>query len=276
MDSDKQTEQVECKDCHNLDNRVARMKSCGIEVDHPKGLDLADKQDYFRNGHLCKGKELQNLISKTITQHRSKTNRVTYAQDDEFLDQEDLEKRFENKPIALKGIYDNAESFVCEKTKIKMWAVPKYTKREINDDEIVEKRQRSFESEFQIAKVARPKKKPKMVEDREEKVAKGRIEAFQKMWEKATEVRHELEAVLLEANGEDVKSQLPAKTFSKGTDLIKKFEQCDIFVNALATSKRAKPSATKEFAVNAAHCKKEGSAMAKALTYMLSTMRSDE
>ncbi|CAL1165746.1 unnamed protein product [Cladocopium goreaui] len=88
-----------CRSCHNVRSAINRMtKNHGTLVkDFFKVTGDRLEAFYKEHGHL-RGEDLRSKVEEVVTDWKTQTTRFEFNQDAEYLDEDDIKKRYEHKP----------------------------------------------------------------------------------------------------------------------------------------------------------------------------------
>ena len=117
-----------CRSCHNVRSAINRMtKNHGTLVkDFFKVTGDRLEAFYKEHGHL-RGEDLRSKVEEVVTDWKTQTTRFEFNQDAEYLDEDDIKKRYEHKPEVAENILRNGKRFFCPVKKILLYADPKYS-----------------------------------------------------------------------------------------------------------------------------------------------------
>ena len=105
----------------------------------------------------CFGNNLELVLNETITQSKMNKAISSFDQNSQFLDEDDLQKEYKDKPSQLASIKMNAFKFECPVRKVWLWQNPSYAMN-LREEEVTEEtRKREISRDQRI----RPEKKPK-------------------------------------------------------------------------------------------------------------------
>ena len=65
---------------------------------------------YKEHGHL-RGEDLRSKVEEVVTDWKTQTTRFEFNQDAEYLDEDDIQKRYEHKPEVAENILRNGKRF---------------------------------------------------------------------------------------------------------------------------------------------------------------------
>eukprot|EP00435_Cladocopium_sp_Y103_P029051 s2101_g7.t1 len=126
----KSAEVRRCRSCHNIRAAINRLiKNHGNLVKDFSKV-TGDKLTAFYQDHPhLRVEDLRLKVEELVTDWKTPTTRFEFSQDEEYLDEIDLGKKYADKPDVLQNFLLNSKRFSCLVKKQAMYADPKYTAR---------------------------------------------------------------------------------------------------------------------------------------------------
>ncbi len=126
----KRPEARRCKSCHNIKSALNRLatKHGNLVKDFTKVEGTKLQAFYQAHGHL-RGEGLRVKVEELVQDWKTSTTRMEFEQEGEFFDEEDLRKKYHDRPETLSNILQNARTFFCPVKRTTMYADPKYKAR---------------------------------------------------------------------------------------------------------------------------------------------------
>jgi hypothetical protein len=146
-----------CLPCHRLYSRAGRiLKRLNLKSDW-SDISKESRTGFMLKATNCFGSNLELMLNETITQFKMNKAVSSFDQNSQFLDEDDLNKEYKDKPSQLASIKMNAFKFECPVRKVWLWQNPSYTMN-LREEEVTEEtRKREISRDQRI----RPEKKPK-------------------------------------------------------------------------------------------------------------------
>lgn len=126
----KRPEARRCRSCHNVRSAINRLaaKHGNLVKDFTKVEGPKLQAFYEAHGHL-RGEGLRVQVEEVVQDWKTSTTRMEFEQEGEFLEEEDLRKKYHDRPETLRNILQNARTFFCPVKKLTLYADPKYKAR---------------------------------------------------------------------------------------------------------------------------------------------------
>jgi len=152
----KQKEIQRCRKCHNLRARVNRI-CCkhGDLAEDWSSLSDQSKREFYQQCQDQAGEMLLLRMQETIVDCTRKSSSVTFEGTGKFIDEEDLDKKYKDKPTQLQAIKAHTRTMCCPVRKVKLYEDPEFTLTVADEDFRSEEKKRKAE----FAHKAEPKKK---------------------------------------------------------------------------------------------------------------------
>jgi len=149
-----------CNPCNALRSRIHRMK--GVRGDLVEGyaeMDGEDKKEFHTASEKLFGQALKHQLTTSIEMFRRKTVLTKFSSEGDFLDEEDLDKKYANKPDQKAAIMANAQTFIHPVREVRVWQDVNFTGTHTEEQEQTGTLKRVAEHE----QVVKPKAKAKQI-----------------------------------------------------------------------------------------------------------------
>ena len=90
-------------------------------------MSKEDKAEFFKKNHQLCGDGLKAAITVSTESVFKKTRSNSFAANDEWMDEDDLEAKFRAKPNQLENVKAHAKTMICPVRNCTLYAVPSYT-----------------------------------------------------------------------------------------------------------------------------------------------------
>lgn len=175
---------MRCKKCHALRARIDRLVTRRGELAEWSSVAEEDKRAFYQECESKCGQELLMRMQETILHSTKKTSLAQFTTTGVFLDMEDLERKYKDKPEQLAEIIKNTRKMQCPLKKITLYEDLEYQSKLADSEERVEERKRKME--FTEAPRPRAKGKAKVKAERSREENKLSATSKKKLNKKST------------------------------------------------------------------------------------------
>ena len=117
-----------CNPCNSLKSRLHRACLVGFDAKGAfSNFSKTQKQEWFRKNHDTLGTDIPATFNEVVKHTQAKESRNAFIGNGDFMDLEDLEIKYKNKPKQLAAIVRNARSFYCDIRETMLYEDVKYT-----------------------------------------------------------------------------------------------------------------------------------------------------
>lgn len=124
----KRPEARRCRCCHNVRSAINRLasKHGNLVKDFTK-VEGPKLQAFYEAHGSLRGENLRVKVEEVVQDWKNSTTRVEFNQVGNYMDEEDLKKKYADKPEDLKNILLNARTFWCPVKKKTLYSDPEYS-----------------------------------------------------------------------------------------------------------------------------------------------------
>jgi len=150
------SEQMQCSDCLGIKNRVQYLARKTPSLRGAlKPLSREERQQWMAKNNKLVGEDLAKMLHQTCAQTSLTKQVAEFKADGQFVDYEEAEKQFKDKPEQWESIKLHAQTHRCPVRGVDMYWIPKFSMSLANSEVDTEERKRKLETS---AKMAAPKK----------------------------------------------------------------------------------------------------------------------
>ena len=111
-----------CVKCNRLSARVYKITAASMELSTSCGaLTREERQDFFLENAALMGKDLVKAITNTVSLSYTDEQIDGFLANGKWLDEEDLDEKYKNKPAQLAEIKKRARTFVHPTRQVKLY-----------------------------------------------------------------------------------------------------------------------------------------------------------
>ena len=226
--------QWRCDDCSRVLSRVRRMQTSGALASEYHDLTKEQKEQFMQTAMDLFGDDINKAIHDVYECTTTNTDTYNARRSDEYLEYDDAEKKYKDRPDVWEHILDNADQFTCDVTSITYIGIPRYSALHDHSHKKEETRKRTIQSD----RLVKAGKKPRVIKapgaKGEGKGGKGEkmITLSERQTkdrdtteQKITEACVELEATIMHANAPEIKSEIPPKFLASATGMANGFKE---------------------------------------------------
>jgi len=165
-DTHEPGDQFRCLDCHKATPRISRLVKAEGWGDDFKALSKENRVKFMLQAKTSFGCDLAKLVSLSMTQMHHDSRMKAFTKGGGYVDEEDLNEKYKNKPAQLAAIKANANAFDCPIRLTKLYQDPEYALKDEHREEAVQTLKRQADSKVTVKsqKEAKTAKKPKAIE----------------------------------------------------------------------------------------------------------------
>lgn len=167
---------IRCKKCHALRARIDRLVARRGELEDWTSVSEEDKRMFYQECENACGQDLLMRMQEVILQSTKKTSLAQFTTTGVFLDLQDLEKKYKDKPAQLEEIVKNTRKMYCPLKKTTLYEDVSYQSKLADSEERTEERKRKVE----YAEAPKPKAKAKAKAKAEAKTEENKLNAASK------------------------------------------------------------------------------------------------
>lgn len=123
----KRPEARRCRCCHNVRSAINRLSSRhGSLVKDFTQVDGPKLQAFYASHSHLRGEGLRVKVEEVVQDWKTSITSMEFNQTGNYMDEEDLRKKYAEKPEDLKNILQNARTFYCPVKRKTLYADPEY------------------------------------------------------------------------------------------------------------------------------------------------------
>ena len=149
-----------CKQCNALRIRLYR-KASQTEKSHFAKLNKPNTEEFYQNHHDKFRGDLSIALTTAIKDVVTVSEETGFKGAGHYLDKEDMEEKYKNKPGRAATIMKNCEQYYCEQAECKMFKDLDYTTMDITGT----KRDVTSTTVMEQESIIKPKKKAKVAKE---------------------------------------------------------------------------------------------------------------
>ena len=150
------TQQMQCNDCNGIKNRIQYLTRKTPSLRGAlKPLSPEERKDWMAKNSKLVGEDLAKMMHQTCVQSSLTKQSAEFKVDGQFVDFDEAEKQFKDKPEQWESIKLQAQTHRCPVRGVDMYWIPKFSMTLQTSEVDTEERKRKLESS---AKMAAPKK----------------------------------------------------------------------------------------------------------------------
>ena len=145
-------EQMQCGDCNGIKNRIQYLTRKTPSLRGAlKPLSAEERKDWMvKNGRLV-GDDLAKVLHQTCVESNLTRQTAEFKAMGEFVDVDDAEKQFKDKPEQWASVRLHAQTHRCPVRNVMMYWIPKFSLTLANSEIDTEERKRRLESSVKMA-----------------------------------------------------------------------------------------------------------------------------
>ena len=141
--AEKQPLSLRCKACHALKSRINRVISKhGSLAQDWTNVTEEQKKEFYKNFQSAAGEDLIARMQETVVESKRLSTKVEFEGTGEYIDENDMNQRYANKPEQLANLFANTRRFYCPVRQVWMYEDVTYKRTATDTEEVskVEKR----------------------------------------------------------------------------------------------------------------------------------------